>query len=142
MNARAWKLSVFVMANAAISSPVWAQSAPASAVVTASPSSVQDDPAVLVPAEPDVVVVNLPTAMRMPLFKGNFRMTHRFGGNLRNGSFSEQAGNLFGLDQGAIIGFEYRMVVRTTQMENMSRLAASLRLRDDVSAFRLSPTGD
>jgi hypothetical protein len=87
-------LSVFVMATAAISSPAWAQ-----------------DPAVLVPAEPDVVVVNLPTAMRMPLFRGNFRLTHRFGGNLRNGSFSEQAGNLFGLDQGAIIGFEYRMAV-------------------------------
>jgi hypothetical protein len=104
-------LFLFVMANAAISSPVWAQGALPSAVVTPSTSSVQDDPAVLVPAEPDVVVVNLPTAMRMPLFKGNFRLTHRFGGNLRNGSFSEQAGNLFGLDQGAIIGFEYRMAV-------------------------------
>jgi hypothetical protein len=111
VKSRAWMFSVFVMANAAISSPVWAQGAPPSPVVTAPASSVQDDPAVLVPAEPDVVVVNLPTAMRMPLFKGNFRLTHRFGGNLRNGSFSEQAGNLFGLDQGAIIGFEYRMAV-------------------------------
>ena len=111
MKSRAWMLSVFVMANAAISSSVWAQTAPPAAVVTAPASSVQDDPGVLVPAEPDVVVVNLPTAMRMPLFKGNFRLTHRFGGNLRNGSFSEQAGNLFGLDQGAIIGFEYRMGV-------------------------------
>ena len=106
-------LSAFVMASAAVSSPVWAQTASPSAPGTASvpASSVQDDPAVLVPAEPDVVVVNLPTAMRMPLFKGNFRLTHRFGGNLRNGSFSENAGNLFGLDQGAIIGFEYRMAV-------------------------------
>ena len=111
MKSRAWMLSVFVMANAAISSSVWAQTAPPAAVVTAPASSVQDDPGVLVPAEPDVVVVNLPTAMRMPLFKGNFRLTHRFGGNLRNGSFGEQAGNLFGLDQGAIIGFEYRMAV-------------------------------
>lgn len=111
MKSRAWMLSVFVMAHAAISSPVWAQTAAPSAVVTASTSAVQDDPSALVPAEPDVVVVNLPTAMRMPLFKGNFRLTHRFGGNLRNGSFSEQAGNLFGLDQGAIIGFEYRMAV-------------------------------
>jgi hypothetical protein len=90
---------------------VWAQSASTPPVASASTSSMQDDPAVLVPAEPDVVVVNLPTTMRMPLFKGNFRMTHRFGGNLRNGSFREQAGNLFGLDQGAIIGFEYRMAV-------------------------------
>jgi hypothetical protein len=99
------------MASAVVSNSAWAQTAPPSSVVAASTSTVQDDPAVLVPAEPDVVVVNLPTAMRMPLFKGNFRLTHRFGGNLRNGSFSEQAGNLFGLDQGAIIGFEYRMAV-------------------------------
>ena len=40
------------------------------------------------------------------------------------------------------LGFEYRMVLRTTQQENMSRLAAALRERTDVSAFRLSPTGD
>jgi len=111
VKSRIWILSVFVLASSATSSPVWAQGAPASTPAPASKSSVQDDPAVLVPAEPDVVVVNLPTTMRMPLFKGNFRLTHRFAGNLRNGSFSDQAGNLFGLDQGAIIGFEYRMAV-------------------------------
>src|SRR6185436_15243635 len=32
-----------------------------------------------------------------------------FAGNLRNGTFGDQAGNLFGIDQGAIIGFEYRI---------------------------------
>jgi hypothetical protein len=68
----------------------------------------EDDDAVLDPAEPDFVVVNLPSTLRLPVLKGNFRLTHRFAGNLRNGSFSQQASNLFGLDQGAIIGFEYR----------------------------------
>ncbi len=68
-----------------------------------------DDPAVLDPAEPDFVVVNVPTTLRLPRFKTNFRMTHRFAANLRRGSFSENAGNLFGLDQGAIIGFELRV---------------------------------
>ena len=63
-------------------------------------------------AEPDFVVVNLPTTLRLPVWKGNFRLTHRFAGNLRNGSFSQQASNLFGLDQGAIIGFEYRIGIR------------------------------
>ena len=111
MRSRVWIVCLCAIVAAAISSPVSAQSAPPSTGVTVSTSSEQDDPAVLVPAEPDVVVVNLPTAMRMPLFKGNFRLTHRFGGNLRRGSFSEQAGNLFGLDQGAIIGIEYRMAV-------------------------------
>ncbi|HEV8398002.1 MAG TPA: DUF5777 family beta-barrel protein [Vicinamibacterales bacterium] len=72
-------------------------------------ASGQDDDAALTPAEPDVVVVNLPTSLRLPRFKGNFRLTHRFAGNLRNGTFGQQAGNLFGIDQGAIIGFEYRI---------------------------------
>src|SRR4029453_9350543 len=36
------------------------------------------------------------------------RVTPRFNGNLRGGSFSEQAGNLFGLDEGAAVGIEYR----------------------------------
>jgi uncharacterized beta barrel domain-containing protein DUF5777 len=71
----------------------------------------EDDDAVLDPIEPDLVIVNLPTTMRVPLHKGNFRLTHRFVGNLRQGTFSENASNLFGLDQGAIIGFEYRMAV-------------------------------
>jgi hypothetical protein len=34
--------------------------------------------------------------------------THRFNGNLREGSFNGNASNLFGLDQGAAVGFEYR----------------------------------
>ena len=70
-----------------------------------------DDDGVLRPAEPDFVVVNLPTGMRLPLFKGNFRLTHRFAGNLRRGNFSDQASSLFGIDQGAVIGFEYRLAV-------------------------------
>ena len=111
MKSRLWLLGAFAIVNPVITGSAWAQSASAPTTAAAARSSVQDDPAVLVPAEPDVVVVNLPTAMRMPLFKGNFRLTHRFAGNLRNGSFSEQAGNLFGLDQGAIIGFEYRTAV-------------------------------
>lgn len=71
----------------------------------------EDDPGVLDPAEPDFVVVNLPTNLRLPRFKGNFRITHRFAGNLANRSFADAAADLFGLDQGAIIGFEYRMSV-------------------------------
>jgi hypothetical protein len=71
----------------------------------------EDDEAVLDPVEPDFVVVNLPTTLRLPLHKGNFRLNHRFAGNLRAGSFGENASNLFGLDQGAVIGFEYRFAV-------------------------------
>jgi Membrane bound beta barrel domain (DUF5777) len=73
--------------------------------------SQRDDDGALVPAEPDFVVVNLPTGLRLPLFRSNFRLTHRFAGNLRRGSFGDEAASLFGIDQGAIIGFEYRFAV-------------------------------
>ena len=71
------------------------------------------DDAALNLAEPDFVVINLPTTLRLPRLKGNFRLTHRFAGNLRNGTFGQQASALFGIDQGAIIGFEYRFAVAT-----------------------------
>jgi hypothetical protein len=66
---------------------------------------------VLRPLEPDFTLVNLPTTLPLPRFKSNFRLTHRFNGNLRLGNFGTQAGNLFGLDEGATVGFEYRFAV-------------------------------
>jgi len=58
--------------------------------------------------QPDFVVVNLPTTLRLPKFKSAFRVTHRFGRPLGEGSFGDLAGDLFGLDSGAQIGLEYR----------------------------------
>jgi hypothetical protein len=46
--------------------------------------------------------------LRLPRHRSNFQLTHRFNGNLRRGSLGGNAGNLFGLDQGAAVGFEYR----------------------------------
>jgi len=67
-----------------------------------------DDDAVLQPAEPDYRLIDLPTTLRLPLYKSSFELTHRFNGNLRNGDFGDQLSNLFGLDEGAVVGFEYR----------------------------------
>ena len=67
-----------------------------------------EDDAELVLAEPDFRVLNLPSTLRLPRYGSSFQMTHRFNGNLRQGSFSENGSNLFGLDQGAAVGFEYR----------------------------------
>jgi hypothetical protein len=67
-----------------------------------------DDDAAIDLAEPDFTVVNIPTTLRLPVGKGDFHLTHRFAGNLRVGSFGDQAGDLFGLDRGATIGLEYR----------------------------------
>ncbi|HVH28395.1 MAG TPA: DUF5777 family beta-barrel protein [Vicinamibacterales bacterium] len=74
---------------------------------SAVPASDSDD-AALVLAEPDFRVLNLPSTLRLPLHGSSFQLTHRFNGNLRQGSFSGNASNLFGLDQGAVVGFEYR----------------------------------
>jgi opacity protein-like surface antigen len=79
------------------------------------PTADRDDEALAI-AEPDFRVLNLPSTLRLPLHGSNFQLTHRFNGNLRRGDFGEQAGNLFGLDQGAAVGFEYRFgIVRHLQ---------------------------
>jgi hypothetical protein len=46
-----------------------------------------------------------------------FRVTHRFGRSLGEGDFGDLAGDLFGLDNGAVIGLEYRFGIwRNTQV--------------------------
>jgi hypothetical protein len=68
----------------------------------------EEDDAAPVAAEPDFRVLNLPSTLRLPRHASNFQLTHRFNGNLRRGTLGGNAGNLFGLDQGAAVGFEYR----------------------------------
>lgn len=76
----------------------------------------EDDDSAPVEAEPDFRVINLPSALRLPRHASNFQLTHRFNGNLRRGTFGNNAANLFGLDQGAAVGFEYRFgIVRRVQ---------------------------
>jgi hypothetical protein len=89
--------------------PAAAVTAAASAAAVA--QSAGDDDAALDPAEPDFTLVDLPTTLRLPLHKGEFRLTHRFNGNLRQGTLGQQASDLFGLDDGAVVGFEYRYAV-------------------------------
>ena len=85
-----------------------------------------------VPAEPDFSLVNLPTTLRLPKFKSNFHLTHRFQGDLTTGSFLDQLSNLFGIDNGAIIGLEFRfapmkdlqtVVFRSTLDKNLAMWA-------------------
>src|SRR5688500_5164760 len=71
-------------------------------------AAADDDDAAPVLAEPDFRVLNLPSTLRLPRHGSNFQLTHRFNGNLRRGTLGGNAGNLFGLDQGAAVGFEYR----------------------------------
>jgi len=86
------------------------------AVVPAHAQGQPHDDAAIDLAEPDFALVNLPTTLRLPARGGNFHLSHRFNENLRNDSFADQASSLFGLDQGANIGLEFRYgVVRHLQ---------------------------
>ena len=61
------------------------------------------------PSQPDFSLVNLPTTVRLPRLKSAFRVTHRFARSFGEGDFGDLADDLFGLDNGAIIGLEYRV---------------------------------
>lgn len=93
-----------VIAIGALASPAAAQTPPA-------PGASSDEDAKVRPIEPDFKLINLPTTLPLPFRGMNFGLTHRFAGNLRTGSFGHQLGNLFGLDEGAIIGLEFRYAV-------------------------------
>ena len=80
---------------------------PGQQAIQADPSTSNDDSEPVL-AEPDFRVLNLPSTLRLPVHGSNFQLTHRFNGNLRQGSFTDNASKLFGLDQGAAVGFEYR----------------------------------
>ena len=60
------------------------------------------------PSEPDFSVVDLPTNLRLPRHRMTFRLTHRFSRSLGDGSFSDLAADLFGLDSGAQVGLGLR----------------------------------
>jgi hypothetical protein len=104
-------VSIFVLAVLAgcpISALAQSPSDPSNSAAAGQADTATEDDAALVLAEPDFRVLNLPSTLRLPLRGSNFQLTHRFNGNLRRGSFGDNASNLFGLDQGAVVGFEYR----------------------------------
>ena len=100
----------------AITAPAFAQppdpppDPAAQAQSTATPPPAQDDD----PdrdinfAQPDFTLLALPTTLRVPRHKSAFRVTHRFGRPLGAGDFGDLLEDLFGLDNGAVIGLEYR----------------------------------
>jgi hypothetical protein len=59
-------------------------------------------------AQPDFNLATLPTTLRLPRHRSAFRITHRFGRPIGAGDFGDLVGDLFGLDNGALIGLEYR----------------------------------
>ena len=60
------------------------------------------------PVQPDFVVVNLPTNLRIPRHSFAFFLTHRFSRPLGEGDFGDLVGDFFGFDSGAKVGFGLR----------------------------------
>jgi hypothetical protein len=75
---------------------------------TAPAAAAYDEDLDPVPAEPDFNVITLPTNLRLPKHKLDFRLTHRFARGLGEGSFGDLASDFFGFDGGAQIGFGLR----------------------------------
>ncbi len=68
-------------------------------------------------AQPDFTLSALPTTLRLPRHKSSFRVTHRFARPLGQGDIGDLFDNFFGLDNGALIGLEYRFgLFRATQV--------------------------
>lgn len=73
------------------------------------PAIERSDPDIPIDAlQPDFTLVSLPTTLRVPKGKSAFRVTHRFTRALGQGDFGDLASDLFGFDNGAQIGLEFR----------------------------------
>ena len=103
---RVWLLSVFAVMLAAQAAQ--AQDAGAPAPAPAAQDEAEDTDADITLSQPDFTVVTLPTTLRVPRFKGSFRLTHRFTRPLGQGDFGDLLEDFFGLDTGAMIGLGYR----------------------------------
>jgi hypothetical protein len=104
-----------VAALCLVAVPAWAQTAA--------------QPVVVEPAEADFTVVTLPTTRPLARFKGDFHLTHRFVGNLKDGSFADNLGSLFGADNGAVIGIGYRFGVTDRVQASVYRSSADKTLQ-------------
>ena len=99
-------LSVFALVLA--TQAAQAQDAAAPAPAAAAQGEPEDTDADLNLSQPDFTVITLPTTLRVPRFKGSFRLTHRFTRPLGQGDFGDLIEDFFGLDTGAVIGLGYR----------------------------------
>lgn len=105
---------------------ILAAAAVCAAVLLAGPARAQQPPQPAAPErdpdqnldalQPDFTISTLPTTLRLPRYKFDFRVTHRFGRPLGQGDFGDLLSDFFGLDNSAQIGLELRFgFMRGTQ---------------------------
>jgi hypothetical protein len=115
---------------------------PQAATAPAPPAYDEDlDP---IPAEPDFHVIALPTNLRLPKHKLDFRLTHRFARGLSEGSFGDLASDFFGFDGGAQIGFGLRFgLFRGNQVAVYRTSDRTIQISDQQELLRegKSPVG-
>jgi hypothetical protein len=71
--------------------------------------------------EIDQALINLPTSMPLGRHKNYFRLTHRFARDLGQGSFGSLVDDFFSLDNGAVLGLEYRFGITSTLQAGVHR---------------------
>ena len=102
------------------------------------PDSPTPPPASTIPIQSELNLINLPTTLSLRRHQSYFRLTHRFARDLRRGSFGQLAEDLFSLDNGAIIGFEYRFGVTANVLAGVHRsmLSKTIQVFGKYDAWR------
>jgi hypothetical protein len=115
------RLVVSLLAGALLAAPsaVFAQSDGAGAPPADAAPPAQAGLAV----EIDQTLVNLPTTLPLKAHHSYFRLTHRFARDLGQGSFGDLVGDLFSLDNGSVMGLEYRFGLTSTLQAGLHRSA-------------------
>jgi hypothetical protein len=74
-------------------------------------------------ADPEIELnlISLSTTQSIKRHHGYFRLNHRFARDLRLGDFGELASDLFALDNGAVLGLEYRFGITTSIQAGIHR---------------------
>jgi uncharacterized beta barrel domain-containing protein DUF5777 len=132
-------LTITVLFACLLSAPIPALAqGPASAAPE--PQAVTSPPEL--PSEPELNLINLGTTRSLDRHQSYFRITHRFQRDLGSGSFGELAENLFSLDNGAVIGLEYRFGItdRLQAGVNRTTLAKTIQFLSRYDALRQGPS--
>ena len=113
-------------------------------VATTSPAHAQTSAGSIststIPVQTDLNLINIPTTRSLRRHQSYFRLTHRFARDLRRGDFGDLASDLFSLDNGAVIGVEYRFAItsRVHAGANRSMLSKTIQTFAKWDAVRQS----